>query len=716
MLDFKKRRRQGKLMAYKNGTFISSNDIHFEGVLRDIRKSKAALQPIFEAVTNSFEAIRDRQKDDDFEGKISIRIDANATTTEQPEFYSLEITDNGIGFNEKQFQRFNTYKDFTKGYKNQGSGRIQFVQYFSKSNVESVYVEIGGEKWKRKFSVSKERNYLDHQAIVFHELCERSDSSEIQTKIKFQDLLEKSPSYNDLDHNMLKDSILKKYLPYFCIHKNDLPEITIEYFISGNLVGTATIESSDIPDPISKDEVRIPYSLLSEDGKKIEMSGDKELFVLTSFRISADQLKNNSISLVSKNEVIEKNYINLQCITGLDNIEGFRYQFFVASEYIDSRDTNVRGELMIPSRSDFLKTSDLFINREILLDDIQEHVNEKIVSVFPKILKVHNQHQEEFAALKEMFLLDDPDEKSFGISIGDTEVKVLEKFYESEAKKAAKVDAEIKNSIDRLNNLDTRDDDYQNKLKKEIDQIVKSLPLQNKRSLSHYVARRKLVLELFSKILERKLNVQNPNESNYDEALIHNLLFQKGSDDPENSDLWIVNEEFIYFKGFSEKQLRNAVVDGKPLFKDKFSEEEDKYLNSAGEKRLQKKPDILLFPEDGKCIIIELKSPEVNVAEYLTQIDFYANLIRNYTTDEFQVKRFYGYLIGDNIQARDVQGRVSSFEESSKFDYLYRPSQKVTGFDGRDHGEIYTEVLNYKSLLQRASTRNKIFIDKLKGT
>ena len=51
-------------MKYQNETFITTSDLLFEGVLRDIRKSREALQPIYEALTNAFEAIKYRTKKD----------------------------------------------------------------------------------------------------------------------------------------------------------------------------------------------------------------------------------------------------------------------------------------------------------------------------------------------------------------------------------------------------------------------------------------------------------------------------------------------------------------------------------------------------------------------------------------------------------------------------------------------------------------------------
>jgi hypothetical protein len=70
-------------------------------------------------------------------------------------------------------------------------------------------------------------------------------------------------------------------------------------------------------------------------------------------------------------------------------------------------------------------------------------------------------------------------------------------------------------------------------------------------------------------------------------------------------------------------------------------------------------------------------------------------------------------LIGESIEDRDVRGRVGRFQYSHSFGYWYRPSEDVMGYDGNINGSIYTEVIKYSKLIERAIQRNKIFIDKL---
>ncbi|MFY7813943.1 MAG: ATP-binding protein [Chryseobacterium taeanense] len=702
--------------VYQDNTYITTKDLLFKGILHDIKKSKTSLQPIFEAFTNALEAIKIKaQQIPDYKGKIEIKINSVDTTVENAyEFASLSITDDGIGFNEEEFKRFNTFKDFTKGFKNLGSGRVQYAHYFDRTIVKSVFKNTE-KNYEREFIVSKHDNFLDQNAIVLHKYCKESSETETGTTINFITLLENSNIYNGLNAEVLKKELLERYIHYFCHNHETLPEIEILFFVHAILKDEQSISDKDIPKFEKSEKIKVKYSKIPAKGKGIDKIDKEEVFTIDAFKIQSSILKENNLKLVSKGEIVEDSGISLQSLASKDTVKGHKYLFLVSGNYIDDRDTNLRGELNIPTKDSFTKSLNAFSNEEVLLEDIQEEVNNKINSMYPEIEEVKKEHDKQLERLKEMFNLDDQTVKDIDISINDSESKILEKFYEAEAKKTASVDASIKASIDKLELLDTRSENYNEELKKEVEKLVKTIPLQNKTSLTHYVARRKLVLDLFQKILDKKLKIQSDSETNFDEALIHNLLFQQSSTNPESSDLWIINEDFVYFKGSSEKQLSKVMIDGELLFKEKFTEEEEKYLTSLGENRKIKRPDILLFPEEGKCIIIEMKAPDVNAADHLSQIDFYANLIRNYTQDKFQITMFYGYLIGQNIESRDVLGRVSRYEHSYQFDYLFRPSENVIGFDGRSNGAIYTEVLKYTTLLSRAKQRNKIFLEKLQS-
>lgn len=702
-------------MSYAENSHITPKGLLFQGVLADVKKSRVSLQPVFEAFTNALEAIKIRAKTEkNLRGNIKIEIFASETI-DKPEFSKLSIIDNGIGFDDDEFERFNNYKDFRKGFNNLGSGRIQYVHHFDTTVVNSVFIQ-DGEFFEREFILSKKESFLDKNAIVFHKSFQKTNRTDIGTRLTFQTILEKSNIYDELDAESLRKTLLERYLGYFCQNRSNLPNIQIEYFVQGEKKGQSSITDKDIP-PINKSEtIPLEFSRISSDGKSIEKLKHKTKdFKIDAFKISQKLQKHNDLKLVSKGEVVDEPKINLDSMTEGDNFDGFRYLFLVSSDYIDSRDSNIRGKLTIPNIESFGKDTSLFSQEEILWEDIEANVNTTINSLYPEFEKVKKNHAEDLRKLMDMFLLDEESVKDLNISINDNESKILQKIYEAEATKTAKVDASIKESFDKLDELDTTSSDYAKSLEEEVLKLTKVIPHQNRTALTQYVARRKLILDLFGKILDRKLSIQNTSERIFDEKLIHNLLFQQGSDDPESSDLWLLNEEFIYFKGSSEKQLNLLEVDGKRVFKDEFADEVETYLKSLGENRLRKRPDVLLFPDEGKCIIIEFKDPKVNASDHLTQIDKYANLILNYSREEFALQTFYGYLIGQSIEPRDVLGTVTRYEYSSQFDYYFRPSEKVNGFDGRPNGSIYTEVIKYSTLLMRAKMRNKIFVEKLQS-
>ncbi len=698
--------------------YITAFGISYVGTLPKIKKSGDQLQPIYEAFTNSLESIR-LLKDNKSRGKISVNICFKKNMFSNLEFDSIKIEDTGLGFTDKEFERLLNLNDTGKGFSNKGSGRVQYIHFFDKVECESIFKDHNSKTGfkRRKFTLSKSEAFLKSNAIVRLDSFMDTEATNLITSVRFNNPLNKNDLeyFKSLSISDLKENLINRYLANFCENKDSLPEIVINKVVNESIEEKLVIEQKDIPAVDKELDIFINYSKISNDGKTIEKSAKTEKLNLKGFKISKDKLQKNGIKLTSKGEIAKD--IKLETLLVDDYIDGNRYLFLISGDYINGKDTDTRGTLNIPTLEEFKKSmtpaSDLFAQEEILIDEIKDVANNTILKMYDEIRERTKQKDIEVEKLQKMFLLNPVTIREAKIKLNDTDEEILEKIYKVDAKVIAKKDAEIKMRVDSLDKLNPNEKNFQEKFTEEVTELTKAIPLQNRTELTHYVARRKLVLDLLDKILKRKLTVQNGDKSKLDEALIHNLLFQKGSDKPENSDLWIINEDFIYFNGSSEKQLSKLKINTKKVFKEDFEIEQEIYLKSLGENRRDKRPDVLLFPEEGKCIILEFKAPNVNASEHLTQIDFYANLIRNYTVDDIQITTFYGYLIGENIEPRDVLGRVSRYEHSYHLDYLFRPSEKVNGFDGRENGSIYTEVIKYSTLLERARRRNEIFINKL---
>lgn len=331
--------------------------------------------------------------------------------------------------------------------------------------------------------------------------------------------------------------------------------------------------------------------------------------------------------------------------------------------------------------------------------------------MYPNVKKIKSEKDIELQKLKKRFLISDEifDKVTKKLSINASSDEIFTEFYKAEAEVLAQRDIEISKKIDAVISIDTSSKNCMQELDKLSEEIVKLLPLQNRNSLVQYVARRKLVLKAFKGILD---NSPNPAIK---EANFHNLFLTKGEDNTyNNSNLWMLSEDFIYYSGKSEEQLCNFKLNNENVFNSEFSAEEERYLLSLGENRKIKRPDILLFPQENKCIIIEFKNVEVNVSDHLNQINKYAYFLRNFTNEKFQFKQFYGYLIGEPIECEDVRAADSDFKSFHDGKGMFRPKKNVVCKNNQNaDGELYMEVLPYTELLEKATLRNRIFIEKL---
>ena len=147
--------------------YISSEGLNWRGLLKGFPKATNLMQPLFEAFTNSLEAIDMRQKrGDHFSPYIHLDFYFNQNIKgENDGLRRLIVTDNGIGFDDDNFSRLKVYKDDTKGYDNRGSGRIQLIHSFTIATFKSIFSQNGGNKY-REFVLSKAESFLQHNTIV----------------------------------------------------------------------------------------------------------------------------------------------------------------------------------------------------------------------------------------------------------------------------------------------------------------------------------------------------------------------------------------------------------------------------------------------------------------------------------------------------------------------------------------------------------------------
>ena len=633
---------------------------------------------------------------------------------------SIDIIDTGIGFNDDNFGRLRRLYDESKGQNNFGTGRVQYLHFFNNTDIYSVFEEEG-LKYKRRIVLSK-NFYATQKSVIWSSEKEVVDiDTPIGTMVSFYYPLsdEDKEKYNELTTTELRDRILIHYLSRFCLNRDNLQQIKLEYYINSicDKDSVQVITGKDIPQPDYTDSVQVNYSKISVDGNTIIKTPNTEEFIINSYSLPCSIQKRNEVKLTSKNETVEVSGIDFSIIKDSPKINNSYLLFLISSSYLTQQDSDLRGQLAIYSKKDFLKKRNLFSGEEqILTDDIEEKVTSSITTHYKSISKVKESFESQIDELAEMFSLDRRILNEVGYKVGDSDQSILKKVYEYNADISAKHDAGIKSVMDSLKELTPSSKDFKKKLNEKVKKVTELVPQINRTELVRYISKRKVILDLMQKTLDKQLDCQQKNSKGKKinhESFLHNILFSQHSDDPLDSNLWMINDNFIHYKGISESELRNIKVGNELFFREDLTKEELEELTAYNRDKLGNRPDILLFPKEHKCIIIELKSMDADVSKFVSQVSQYAGLIRQYAKDRFEITTFYAYLIGESFTLNEVKRANPFFKKAYYFDYLFCPNYPVDGGENRRDGEMYIEVIKYSTLLERAVFRNKIFTNKI---
>jgi hypothetical protein len=524
-------------------------------------------------------------------------------------------------------------------------------------------------------------------------------------------------TYSKLNIEKLKEHLLKTFLFELIMNRDKLPKIIFEekHVEKGKELNSKElfITADDIPE-IDKngEELKVKYKKIIEKDI-VDVDREETLYL---YSLKSNNINENQIIFSSAGREVLRQPIDL--IKDKDSIESNRYMIIVKGDVLDDSThiDNERGvfkfktmkDLKALSKSDqrdfVLDTQEFFV-----IDGLHKEISKKIATWYPEIKEKMEEKDVLAEEIKDKFLISDEifDKVKDKLSIEASNEDILNTYYTEANKNVAKNDIKVEEAIEEIKSIDFSKEEDRAKFEDLTKTVVETIPLQNRTALTQYVARRKMILEMFEALLDKKM------EYEVQEKHVHNLIMQQHSKNTEESSLWIINEDFIYFDGLSESRLCDLEINNKKVFKSSFTEEEEKILHAYGRKREDKRTDVMLFPEENKCIIIEFKKPDIDTSEHLNQINNYASLIMNYSNEEFKFEKFYGYLVGENFSNKDIIRHDSDYKESYSGNYLFRPEKRVVGENGRRDGAIYTEILRYSALLDRAKLRNKIFIDKL---
>jgi len=628
---------------------------------------------------------------------------------------AITIRDGGVGFTQENYRRFLSLNDRSKSALNKGSGRVQFVKAFERADYESVYRDSSGALMKRAFSLSASEPYLRRNALVRETLrAERADATQdaLGTTLRllrpFTD--EKTRKLEETTAEEVKAKILARFFLRLNGAKR-APKIEI-VVVNGAETERATIDASDRAAPRSVVEFSVPRKFVETTGKRrFVKTGESERFVATCYAVKGSFLSRNVEAFVSRGEVVADAKLGLADAS--ETISGFRYVVAIEGERVDSAVLESRDGIALPRDKDFFDAP--LLTREeksdVSLDDVRKEARDVCERVYPELASKRAELAKKVEQIGARFGFAKTTTRSVlrQTPLNSTTTDVLKRLYDKEAGNAARTDASVDALLDGLNDLDPTAPDYQERLKERADRLFELTPERNRAELAHYFARRKIVLNVLGKALEKKLDAQNKEGRSQEESAFHNVLFSRRSHNPSTSDLWIINEEFVHFQGTSDVPFYEVEHQGKRVFEpfETFAEKDREYY----QKKMRLRPDILLFPEEGKCVVVELKAPGVDLSEFIPQINKYVGFVFKYSAPEFKIAQFYVYLVGGEFNPQDVRDVAPEYRLAKRFGYMFATRNVPGKEQGEQDGEMYAEIHTYRSFYQRAVERNRAFLE-----
>lgn len=692
----------------------------FKSLMENIKKSKYALSPLHEAIANSLEAILQKNSFAPTEKpKITITFDFAGLLDEKKSLSQITVQDNGLGFDSQNYARFETLLDKTKGYNNRGSGRIQFVHRFDRLDVTSFYTE-DGQHYKRSFSCSATKFIYGDSNVMD---AEKHASG---TTISFLagDSLDRERAYFDAleIEDIIRDLKSKFMLRYYLESKKEnskAPIIKVIFKKNGKQVASASIAPEDMPAPTDTGSIRVQYHQLANvnDPTNIDwvnVPEREENLEWAHFKLPENDLASNGVWLCSKGVTVSP--IHYEAINKHDTINGNRFLTAFYGPALDEPN-NVSDSVdsfQFPDQKTVeskIREGDLYLPSEqfLFFDDIKKGINEAIPGIYKDVLDVKKDKDNRVEEIARQNGISLQIARRANIRLNDTPVKITEKLFKEQADHLSKSSLKIQKVFSELTTLNPVSETYQEELHAKSAELLQLIPEQNREELGRYVIRRDMIAEVLRKILAQELAYQTtdaPGGKKDREGLIHDLIFKrKAGDTGKLNDLWVLNEEYVHFGGCSDLPI-NQIADeqGQSLLRP-ISEAE---IAALGVKPAMR-PDIFLYPEEGKCVLVEFKALDVDLSDHLNQMIKYCNLIANYSVK--RIEKFYCYLIGEKFNPMtDLPG---DYTETVSGDWMRSDIPIVSIADRTRLAYAQIEISKLSNIYGRAHRRNKSFADKL---
>lgn len=696
--------------------------LDIRGSLKNTRMSTNPLVVVDELLANSIDAFLIRQSSDATAVSLNVRLGVEASRVDLlGTAYDLEIQchDNGCGLGPEQLKAFLTkdtsYKDDLSipGIgKCKGSGRIQFFHHFGDISISSTY-DSGVGKHQISLDGLRDRKVLEEENFS----GEETKTGEVGTSIRLRNLSakvrEKVLAATDVQRlfpaEQIKRHVLVNLLQRFVGLKEVLGDFLIEFSSDiGGLTTSATLMRSDIPAHSSKFLITAQHV----EGKTT-VTAD---FSVTHYKLPADkyELPANIVGLCAKAAIawnITARYLKTRTLAN-NPIDGFFHIVLVEGPLFDQGVNEQRDGFDKIPESD--GSADLLDGIQVTLDDIYSVLDEKVQELIAppgwSREKIVEKVAQDYGVSEEML-----SHSKTRVTFGDTPSEVAKRVLTNLQIKVVDETSSLKAMKDAITDLSPDSDDFRNRIDALSWEYAASLKTIDMANLSQLVVRRSNLIDVLDLAVKKGLRAQTDlpqGQRRRDEALIHNIFFpmRKDSKEVTDHDVWLLSEEYHYYDYIaSDKPLNQIKWEGdQVLFEADVDDEVGKMLSRIKDENKAGRPDIALFHEEGSVVIVEFKAPGVSLDVHVGDLMEYATLLA--AKSNGRLKKFYGYLICDTINPIRLQG-YSKLPGAKGFfttNNILEPTTQVA------IGQLYSELLFYEDVVDRARKRIGVYRDRLK--
>jgi hypothetical protein len=668
-------------------TFLKTD---LEGKINNLPHFKSeALLPVFEAIVNSIHAIEDRKSLT--RGEITVRIirEKGVQSTfeekcddkkEERKIVNFDIEDNGVGFDDKNYESFCTAESTYKMHKGgKGVGRFFWLKAFEKVEIKSVFESESATNSDKKLE-KKERRIRFTKKNGIDELFNGAIDP-------------KTPQKTIVNLSGFKEEYRKQSSAYKTTQKiaQRILEHCLSYYI-GNIAPTIIVKDDEETYFLDDEFKNIQPNITTE---PVEISGLE--FSISHIKLYQTYNRMHNIVLCADHRDVKAYQIQQYLGTSAqfdDENEKFIYVAYVSSPYLNSHVASNRITFDLPDDGNL---HDFFDEDIISINTIKNGILERskaFLSEYLELLRVKKSELVlDFVATKNPTLR--AVVKYCPEALDEIELNTSdEKLYETLSKFKGKAELAIRK--DTANLLKTQIKSFE-EVKEKYPELEEKIEQFSKDQLAGCILYRKMIIDL----LEKKLQL-DPDGKYHNESIIHDIIFPRKTTTDEISfedhNLWIIDENLTFHQfATSDPELKKISSSDSSKRPDIIilSEKDDDQVARAVSIIEFKKPQRPNFDKDpiGQMydIIRDIKDKKVRLPTG-------RDLLINGST------RFYCYAICD------INSEIRKYAENARFSQL---KDDLGYYSYNEHLNAHTEILAFDKIIIDVKKRHKIFFEKL---